>query len=49
MLCRNQKCLLNKECKCQSDQVKNGAFCQSKDIETKPVEPKKFCWGSVTR
>ena len=40
--CLNQRCSLNKEKYCQSDQVCNGAFCQSENKISDPVKEVKF-------
>ncbi|MDF2881538.1 MAG: transcription factor [Clostridiaceae bacterium] len=32
--CLNQRCLLNADCYCQSDQVCAGAYCQSESLVT---------------
>lgn len=40
--CLNQRCPLNKQKYCQSDQVCNGAFCQSENIVSEPPKAVKL-------
>ena len=40
--CLNQKCLLNKNCFCQSDQVIEGAFCKNENEVSEPLKAVKF-------
>lgn len=40
--CLNQRCLLNKQCYCQSDQVIEGAYCQSENKVSDQVKEVKF-------
>lgn len=40
--CLNQRCGLNKECYCQSDQVVAGAFCKSENEVSEPLKVVKF-------
>lgn len=40
--CLNQKCPLNKQCYCQSDQVCNGAFCKNEKEVSEPANKVKF-------
>ena len=40
--CLNQRCELNKRCFCQSDQVCDGAYCQSENLITDKPKKSKF-------
>jgi transcriptional regulator with XRE-family HTH domain len=40
--CQNQRCPLNKQCYCQSDQVIAGASCESQDVVSEPVKTVKL-------
>lgn len=40
--CLNQRCQLNKECYCQSDQVIAGASCDSQDKISNPLKAVKL-------
>lgn len=40
--CLNQRCLLNKEKYCQSDQICNGAFCKNENEVIEPVKEVKY-------
>lgn len=42
--CQNQRCRLNEECYCQSDQVVAGASCKSQDLVTE--KQKKISFNS---
>jgi transcriptional regulator with XRE-family HTH domain len=42
--CQNQRCPLNKQCYCQSDQVVAGAYCKSQDLVTE--QQKKISFNS---
>lgn len=44
--CQNQRCPLNKQCYCQSDQVVAGAYCKSQDLVID--KPKKINFNSPT-
>lgn len=48
MRCLNQKCLLNKNKECQSDQVsKEGAYCKSRDLVTDKPKISEFNKGEL--
>ena len=40
--CLNQRCLLNKNCFCQSDRVIEGAYCQSESLVSNSVKKIKY-------
>lgn len=40
--CLNQRCPLNKQCYCQSDQVCTGAYCKSENLVTEPSKGISF-------